>query len=217
MPILVPNYTDWVLLESDNIQNLNGKLSYLRKIEFLNLNNNMISLLDDSFVTTLYQNKRMKLLNLAQNKLTLLPKSVQNWTHLEKIWLSGNPFHCNCDMTWMIGWLNNFTTPSREHIIVDYDQLKCYSGKMIGLPIFALNKVLLGCYPSNWTLWQKVGVGVGTTASLVIISILLIWTLKKSREFKFFAYYYLKLDTVPKDDKAENVDNMEYDAFFCYW
>ena len=39
---------------------------------------------------------------------------------------------------------------------------------------------------------------------------------KNPREIKFLMYCYLKVDTVPKDDRDENVDNMEYDAFFCY-
>ena len=39
---------------------------------------------------------------------------------------------------------------------------------------------------------------------------------RKSREVKFFMFYYLKLDTVPKDEENENLERIEYDAFFCY-
>ena len=52
--------------------------------------------------------------------------------------------------------------------------------------------------------------------ALIVIIVLVTIIAKNSREAKFFMYYYLKLDTVPKDDKDDNVDNMQYDAFFCY-
>ena len=216
LPETIPNLTDWVSLENNKISNLYDSIGFIDKIRSLNLRNNQISFIPGSFITQIIKSKKIKELNLARNKMISISKAMKNLTHMEKIWLSGNPFHCDCEMTWMIGWLNNFTTYSKEHIIVDYKHLKCHSGKLKGLPIFVLNEVLLGCYPSHWTSGQKVGVGVSTAALLVIISVLLIWTLKRSREFKFFVYYYLKLDTVPKDDKDENVDNMEYDAFFCY-
>ena len=130
--------------------------------------------------------------------------------------MSENPYHCDCEMTWMVGWLNNFTTITGDHVIVDYKRLKCHSGLMPGKPIYQLDKVAMGCFPPELTLWQKVGIGIGAGTACFVITILITWNLKRSREFKFFMYYYLKLDTVPKDDKDENVDNMEYDAFFCY-
>ena len=216
VPKTIPNFTDWILLENNKVDSLHAPIKFLDKIRFLNLKTNSISFIPGTFTSELLKSKTMKQLNLVENKLTSIPKQMQNLRHLEKIWLSGNPFHCDCEMTWMIRWLNNFTTTSGKHIVVDYQHLKCHSGKLIGLPIFVLNEVLLGCYPSDLSLGQKVGVGVGTASLSLIICILLILTLKRSREFKFFMYYYLKLDTVPKDDKNENVDNMEYDAFFCY-
>ena len=212
----VPNYTDWVCFENNKIQNLRGNAQYMTKIEFLNLKNNMISSLPDSFILTLNQSTKLKWLNLGDNELVNFPLNVKYLSHLETIWLSGNHFHCDCEMTWMIGWLNNFTTHSGKHIIYDYQEIKCYSGLMVGKPIYKLNEVEMGCFPAKLTLWQKVGIGLGSGISNLIIITLVIWMLKKSREFKFFMYYYLKLDTVPKDDKDENVDNMEYDAFFCY-
>ena len=69
----------------------------------------------------------MKWLDLSHNRLKNSPRDVQHLTNLEKIWLSGNVFHCDCEMTWMIRWLNNFTTPSRQYIIVDYQEMKCHS------------------------------------------------------------------------------------------
>ena len=102
-----------------------------------------------------------------------------------------------------------------KHIIADYKDVKCHDGPVAGRPIYTLNPVDMNCFPSTymWTTWQKVGVGVGSAVSILIIALLIVVKVKGSREVKFLMYYYLKLDTLPKDDKNENVDNMEYDAF----
>ena len=116
----------------------------------------------------------------------------------------------------MIKWLNNFKRPTGEHVIVDYQDIKCQSGSMKGLPIYVLTEVIMGCYPAKLSTAQKVGIGVGTGIAFILM-ICVLYMAKNPREVKFLMYYYLKVDTIPKDDKDENVDNMEYDAFFCYW
>ena len=151
LPVSVPNFTDWVWLENNKIQNLHGNMSYLKSIGYLNVNSNKITIMNGCFMSALLQSQTLKWLNLAFNDITNLPVNVQNLTHLEKIWLSGNPFHCDCEMTWMIGCLNNFTKPSKEHVIVDYQDIKCHSGKMKGKPIYKLNVVKMGCFPSRMT------------------------------------------------------------------
>ena len=163
-----------------------------------------------SFIENL-QKSRCVSFDLSHNKLTQLPKYMQNLTNLNRIWLSGSNFRCECSMTWMIKWLNNLRTSSGNHVIVDYQNVTCHSGKMKGKPIYLLNEVEMGCYPSGW----KFGVGVGSGISVLIIISIIIMT-RKSREVKFFMSYYLTLDTVPKDDKNENLEMIEYDAFFCY-
>ena len=82
--------------------------------------------------------------------------------------------------------------------------------------VYTLNPVDMKYFPSMWTTWQKVVVGVGSGVAIIVITLLIVAKVKGSREVKFLMYYYLKLDTMPKDDKNENVDNMEYDAFLCY-
>ena len=86
---------------------------------------------------------------------------------------------------------------------------------MKGKLLYLLDQVEMGCFPSKWTIWQKVGVGMGAVIAVAAVTISIIAT-KRSREVKFLMYYYLRLDTVPKDDKNENVNNMKYDAYFCY-
>ena len=102
--------------------------------------------------------------------------------YVNQIWLSDNPYYCNCEMIWMKEWLNNLTTSSGNHVIIDYKTLRCHSGMMKGKSIYKLTEVDMGCF-TRWTSGELAGLG---------------------------------LDTVPKDDKDENVNNMKYDAFFCY-
>ena len=196
------NYSNMLVIHNTYLTNLCGLFPYLKIFSYLDFRKNNISSICESLA----------------NKLLYIVKSSNQMTsrHLSQIWLSGNPFHCNCEMTWMIGWLNNFTTITGEHIVVDYKHLKCHSGMMVGKKIYQLDKVAMGCFPPKMTLWQKIGIGITAGAAFLIITIMIIWNFKRSREFKFLMYYYLKLDTVPQDDKDENVDNMEYDAFFCY-
>ena len=219
MPSSVPYYTDWVLLENSKVQSVIGTFGYLNKITFLNLQKNRIKLLPDSFINEVIQSENLKWLNLANNKLTSLPLTVQKLNNLEQIWLSGNPFYCDCEMTWMTGWLNNFTTPSGKHAIIDYKQLKCNSGMMVERPIYKLDKVEMGCFPAKLTLWQKLAIEFAAGIAVTIISGLTVLVIKRSRDIKFFLYYYCKWCScfgIPKDDKNEYLNSMEYDAYLSY-
>ena len=152
LPLNLPNFTDWFILENNDIRNLHRFHTYLAKISFFNLKGNKISCITTLFLRNLSESKSLKWLDLSDNNLKHLPPEVQELTNLEKIWLRGNPIHCDCDMTWMINWINKFIPKTGERLVVDYAQVKCHSGEMHGKPIYQLNKVDLGCYPHNWTL-----------------------------------------------------------------
>ena len=162
--------------------------------------------------------KNMTSLNLADNKLVSIPQNLtylDKLDKLERVFLGGNPFHCDCDMSWMMKWINNFTDVPGGRLVSDYKNMKCHSGKMIGKPIYQLDEVEMECYPYKMSIAQKVGIGIGALAGSFVM-VLIIFISKRSRELKFFMFYYLKLDTVPKEDKDEDLTNMEYDAFFCF-
>ena len=216
IPSSVPNFTDWLILENNHVRHLDSIHTNLGTISFLNLKRNKISSITTSFLGNVSKNTNLKWLDLSDNNLKRLPPEVQELTNLEKIWLRGNPIHCDCNMTWMIGWINNFTTGTyRKHVVRDYAQLKCHSGKMRGKPIYQLNEVDMGCYPHDWTIQQKLIVGLSISIGTIIIVAMVIIGLY-SRRGRFFMYYYLKMDTIPRDDKNEDLEDMEYDAFFCY-
>ena len=54
-------------------------------------------------------------------------------------------------------------------------------------------------------------VSIGTIIIVAMVTIGLC-----SRRGRFLIYYYLKVDTIPPDDKNEDLEDKEYDAFFCY-
>ena len=215
LPATLLNHTDWLVMEHTPVNGIDGKSYVPDMIQFLDLKQSDVEVISGKFLEQVNQSQRFKWLDLRGNNLKTIPKTMGQLRKLEKIWLSDNPIHCNCKMTWMIGWLYNFTTASGEHVIVDYQYVKCSSGKMKGLPIYVLTDVLMGCYPAKLTLGQKLGISIGACVGFLML-ILVFLVARNPREVKFYMYYYLKIDTVPKDDKNENVDNMVHDAFFCY-
>ena len=217
LPVSIPNYTDWLLLENNNIKSVIN-VDYINDIHYINLRNNGISFLNNKFLIGLKKSKTPGL-NLAENNIVSIPQKFTEMTNLKKIWLGGNPFRCDCSTIWMIRWINNFTISDGTHVIIDYLNVKCSSGKMIGIPIFVLTEVELGCFPSKWTVLQKVGVGIGVGLGGIIIMILMSCMIKKSREVRFFIFYKLKLHFVSHfHEKAneENIENKEYDAYLSY-
>ena len=205
-------------MENTDITHLEGSDQLLNSIEFLDVSSNKIRYMSNGFIKNVNNSKTLKGLDLRHNSLTRIPREMMQWKSLESIWLGGNPIYCDCSMIWMIEMLNNFTTSSKSHVIFDYKEVKCHSKLMKNIPVYVLNPVAMGCYPHKLTLPQKVGIGLGSVLALLTVLTLLVVSLvaRNPRETKFLIYYYLKRDTVPKDDKDENVDNMDYDAFFCF-
>ena len=200
-PSLVPSFTDTLLVRNTNITKLCGSLSYTKTLRTLDLRMNSISRICESFV------------------MELIKDPTSGSSYLEKIWLSGNPFHCDCEMTWMIGWLNGFITYVKKPVIADCVGMICSSGIIKGQPIYKLNEVKMGCFPSKWSIGQKIGIGIGTGIAILIIVWLTFIVLKRSRDIMFFIYYYCKWCTcfgIPRDDPHERFGNMFYDAFLCY-
>ena len=219
LPPSVPHGTNWFLLQRNHIFELNSNFKYLRSIWFLDLKSNSIKLISDTFIDTVKKGGEIKWLDLSENNLARIPSTIQELTFLEKVWLDGNPFHCDCEMTWMIGWLNNFTGPDGEHKIVNYDRLVCHQGIMKGMPIYLLKVVDMGCFPREWTLWQKVGVGIGAVVTLGIITGLVITSIRISKSLRFFIFHKLKIRSAlywnaKKED--ENLENIKYDAYLTF-
>ena len=148
--------TDWLIVTNSYIPSLCPPTDNFTGLSLLDLSKNKISEVCAEFLEKISKLRNITELNLSQNKFTTIPKGLANLTHLKKIWLGGNPFHCDCSMTWTIEWINKFTDLMGDHIIVDYKNVKCHDGQVAGKPIFTLNPVDMKCFPSMWTTWQKI-------------------------------------------------------------
>ena len=218
LPSTIPNFTDWIIIRNSNINRLDTT-GYFGRITLLDLISNKISVISNQFLEEMHESKSITKLDLRQNALNTLPQNMQKLYNLREIWLSGNPIHCECSMTWMIGWLNNFTTSTKNDTVVDFKELKCASGLMKGNHIYKLNDVAMGCFPSKWMVWQKITIGVAAAFSFTLVGVLTIYVIKKSRDLNFFFYYYCKwcvCISVPKDDPREDVSKVNYDAYLSY-
>ncbi len=65
-------------------------------------------------------------LKLSDNKLSHIPIILQTTSYQTNIWLSKNPYECNCEMMWMRDWLLNATN------VMDKEDIICNGGKWNG-------------------------------------------------------------------------------------
>ncbi len=106
----------------------------------LNLKGSKLDNICDDTLDSILQTSDLKWLSLAQNNLTKISQKFQlRVNNLDKLWLSGNPFHCGCDMIWMIDWIGNATAPSGGRLVQDYQDITCVSGLWKDTPVFQLN------------------------------------------------------------------------------
>ncbi|XP_051499858.1 toll-like receptor 7 [Apus apus] len=107
-----------------------GKLHYLKKLETLDLSNNLLATVprelsncSSTLQELMLRNNRiqkltkhflrgafkLKYLDLSSNELQIIrkssfPENVIN--NLKMLLLHGNPFKCNCDAVWFVWWIN---------------------------------------------------------------------------------------------------------------
>ncbi len=120
LPSFIP--TKIVRLDNNDIKNMSLDLVALndwRNVTYLHLNNNTI----DSFVglegTKLLKN--LVALHMAYNRLREIPPYIlEQLSHLDELYLSENPWNCDCKTTVFQGWL-------QQHfkIVKDVDNIRC--------------------------------------------------------------------------------------------
>ena len=92
---------------------------------------------------------QLKSLDISNNKLRFLPRTIENMTSLEEIWISGNNFECNCDNIWMRGWVVNNTK-----IIRDSEKAMCRDS---WIQIKMMDDVEMGCVSQQIPRWVIAG------------------------------------------------------------
>ena len=142
----VPNETTWLIADSNKIQSLCPS-DNLGNISRLDLHSSEITFICDDYFQYLGYQGHVQYLNLANNSFKNFEESIKKLTSLKTAFLAGNPIDCTCDSLWLTDWLMNFTTPSGEKVVRDYEKITCYGGEWDGTPVYKLDPVEMGCYP----------------------------------------------------------------------
>ncbi len=218
LPSYAPMYTNWIEVTNSNLGKICGVYPYLQSgainITGLNLKESNVFKICMDTLDSILLTSHLKWVNLAQNNLTRISEKLQSRSnHLERLWLAGNPIQCDCDMTWMIDWVGNATTPSGGRLVQDYQDVMCGPGLQAGTPIWKLDRVKMGCFPQH--LPPSTIIILGAYGGFVVLGLVVISLVYKNRILvRWFVYkHFGKLVGV---DSPENLDGMEYDAFLSY-
>ena len=86
--------------------------------------------MDEAVMEVIVQN--VNNLDISKNDLKSLPKSISNSHKASKMWISDNPYQCNCDMIWMKDWLID------NNNVQDKDNVTCSARTQKGNQLFFL-------------------------------------------------------------------------------
>ena len=123
LPQTVLEDTDWLLLSGNNFGSLNEVPDYLTSITLLNLSSSNITEIGETVMRVISEN--VKNLDIRKNKLKTLPESITKSNKTSKLWISGNPYECNCDMICMKDWLmDSENVVKKENVTCSTDKIK---------------------------------------------------------------------------------------------
>ncbi len=221
LPKTAPSFTNWMDIEHNGITRLCGKYDYMKRpsnITHINLYSGQIDFICEETLNEIFYNSEVRFLNLAKNKFKVISRKFNEtgWeksNYLQKLWLGGNPVQCDCNMLWLISWLNN-TRVSGQRLVQDYQDVICTGGEWDGIPVYKLNQVKMGCYPDKVATWiivvsSAIG-GLILITVIIVITVYQHWILVRWWMYKHFD----KL--IGNPDKMEDLTGMEYDAFLSY-
>ena len=111
-------------MKGNNLGELRNVKSYLNEIKYFYMNSSGIIKINDNIVTSMITSTVH--LDITNNGMEYLPQSIIHFTNATKLYISNNPYKCNCDMMWMRDWLVEATN------VMDKELLICASGKKKG-------------------------------------------------------------------------------------
>nr|XP_054754373.1 slit homolog 2 protein-like [Lytechinus pictus] len=194
-------------LYGNNIQHLNGGVLYmLEQVESIDLNGNQISYIEE---VTFSNNGKLHSLSLANNRLTRLNQSTFKplFSSISSLDLSKNPINCNCDLKWLVDWVNK-----RLHLI-NIDKTICSSASLAHLR----EKNLLD-FDADKLCRTNIGIISIIPLAVVCFSVVTIlvcrnkWQLK----YKIFLLRLAVLGYKEKQDAREH-DDYEYDMNVIFY
>ncbi len=124
LPDQVPPGTQQLIMAGKYLTTIDSTDKSLLQIKNITFKGGNIRHISDGAWKSLLQN--LGTLDLSWNKLRYISDILQTGTYKRHIWLSNNPFLCNCDMMWMRDWLLNATN------VMDKENITCASGEWKG-------------------------------------------------------------------------------------
>ena len=159
MPSMLPDDVDWLILSGNNItKNISLDMKYLRHISKLDISSNNMKNISNELIEIFIKSENLKYLDVSNNKLTSMPKNIQNLSSLHEIKIYGNELICNCDNLWIKNWVLNNTD-----LITDCKTVECVKPDNKPIPIIKINKADLGCIPEPeaFAIWKITGNHIG--------------------------------------------------------
>ena len=205
-PTIVPDNTNWLLCSNSGITNLHD-ISNVENITKVNISNNNIQTIPEGIFSAF---NNLTTLDISNNNFTSLSKELQHLDKLRAVYIAGNPIVCNCDMLWLISWMNSFL-PNRTWIVPDYAEVKCSKTNQL---IHKLTAVEMGCFPKQLTSWQIAILGVGG-GILILVMITIIVVAKRWNEVKWFLFFHFNIRD-KRDDDVNILKGMKWDAMISY-
>ena len=207
-PRSIPNNTNWLLCSNSKIQNLPDNIPHVENITKINISSNDIHTIPEY---TLSAWNKLITLDISNNTFTSLPKELQHLDQLQAIYIAGNPIVCNCDMLWLISWMNKFLPDRTTRIVRDYDEVKCSNIKKV---IYKLTAVEMGCFPKELTSWQIAILGVGG-GIIILVVLAIIFIAKRWNEVKWFLFYHFDIRD-KRDGDINILVGKKWDAMISY-
>eukprot|EP00057_Strongylocentrotus_purpuratus_P009392 XP_011663866.1 PREDICTED: slit homolog 2 protein-like [Strongylocentrotus purpuratus] len=186
-------------LEGNNIQHIHEDvLSGLGQIKSINFDGNRIAYLEELIFSN---NWKLTNLSLANNRLTRLSQGTFKpiFSSISSLDLSMNPINCNCDLKWLIDWLNE---PIR---LIDKEKTICSSASLEPLR----EKPLLDFEPNELCIFNNTFLFLIPLASIsLIIIIVLLYHYRWQLRYKLFL---LKLAVVGYKEMRDARDHNDYE------
>ena len=213
MPHKVPRGQTELHFQNNNIREI-PPYPYLENVTALYLTHNKIERLNASTVKRL---QRINVLFIDSNKLTALPRNMENLT-FTTLALHHNFFKCDCTTKWMKNWLRR-----RKTHIKDIDNVLCNSENVQGKAIYTLPDKEFVCKedkndgPSPQSkMEEKTFKIIAFTLGgfLILISVGFVLGYKYRGEVKVFVFTHFNWHPFDRIDDAD--PNKIYDAFISY-
>ena len=141
IPKSLPNDTDWLNISGNNISSLQTEdLEPLNALSRLDLRDNRIRYITESFVEYLNTHSTIVSLDISDNELRFIPRKFESTKFLKTLTLSGNRFECQCNNIWMKNWL----IVSRE-MVQDFNTVDCQVESGTRIPFIQVTDAQLTC------------------------------------------------------------------------